>query len=145
MLSCNCFWTNPCGRPPYAFISAAFEPTLTRSPAQRHHHYMANMLPSSPVLRVFVNDDLLHMIFTSLKTKPRPSNRTLAVCARVCRAFYGPAIGLLWQEMDTILPLWHLLEPPPSDDDRSCYGRDRVWNPRRVSPEDSIRTVRRSF
>ena len=73
---------------------------------------------SSPVLQVLMNEDLLSIIFGSFKielgpmTPGRWDRPSLVACARVCHAFYGPAIDLLWREMDTIVPLWDLLAPP---------------------------------
>ena len=73
---------------------------------------------SSPVLQVLMNEDLLSIIFGSFKIELGPitpgqwDRPSLVACARVCHAFYGPAINLLWREMNTIVPLWDLLAPP---------------------------------
>ena len=59
----------------------------------------------NPVSQVLMNDDLLYIIL-------KGSHADLTRYARVCRAFHGPAVGVLWSELTSITPLWHLLAPP---------------------------------
>ena len=84
---------------------------------------MANTSSGSPVLQVFMNDDLLFIIFGFLKIERQvPCERdgpSLVACALVCRAFHDPALGVIWREMSTTGPLWDLLAPPG----RSAYYR----------------------
>ncbi|KAM5538773.1 hypothetical protein V8D89_007495 [Ganoderma adspersum] len=70
---------------------------------------------------VLSNSDLLHCIFTFVPA-PLPQNLSkrdnfghLARCTIVCRAFYEPAIRLLWRKLPTLFPLWHLLAPPNAE------------------------------
>ena len=65
-----------------------------------------------PVIQVLMNDDLLRIIFQFCNSHSEGSSADLANYARVCRAFYRPAVGLLWTELSSITPLWHLLAPP---------------------------------
>ena len=57
------------------------------------------------VTQVLMNDDLLRIIL-------KGSHADLTRYARVCSAFYEPAVGVLWSELNSITPLWHLLAPP---------------------------------
>ena len=65
----------------------------------------------SPIGQVLMNNDLLCIILESLKSESHGRMRHLAGCARVCRAFHGPAVGVLWSNLDGTAPLWHLLSP----------------------------------
>ncbi|RPD65088.1 hypothetical protein L227DRAFT_607679 [Lentinus tigrinus ALCF2SS1-6] len=47
----------------------------------------------------------------SRRSEPRLAQCDLAACARVCRSFTEPAVRLLWGQIDSLLPLWHLLAP----------------------------------
>ena len=59
----------------------------------------------NPVSQVLMNDDLLYIIL-------KGSRGDLTRYARVCSAFLGPSVGVLWCELTSITPLWHLLAPP---------------------------------
>ena len=37
--------------------------------------------------------------------------RTLARCARVCKAFFAPAIAVLWRDVDNLSPLLNAMQP----------------------------------
>ena len=51
--------------------------------------------------------------------KPEAERRaTLARCARVCRAFFGPAIAVLWKNVDSLSPLVAILGTPIHHDVR---------------------------
>ncbi|KAI1795450.1 hypothetical protein LXA43DRAFT_914184 [Ganoderma leucocontextum] len=79
--------------------------------------------------QVLTNTDLLHCIFVFVPLPPdsRLRDSYLAQCAVVRRAFHEPAIRVLWRNLDSLLPLWHLLAPPntpfPSSRDRIEGGR----------------------
>ncbi|PIL23586.1 hypothetical protein GSI_14899 [Ganoderma sinense ZZ0214-1] len=80
---------------------------------------MGDIHPLASV-RVLTNADLLHGIFTFVPRASEKRDSHLARCATVCRAFHEPTIRVLWRDLDSLLPLWHLLAPPntlfPSDD-----------------------------
>ncbi|OCH92360.1 hypothetical protein OBBRIDRAFT_717559, partial [Obba rivulosa] len=68
-----------------------------------------------PALGVY---DILCNIFEELASTASISNayqdmieirRTLARAARVCKAFYEPALKILWKELNSLMPLLQLL------------------------------------
>ena len=65
-------------------------------------------------IQVLTNADLLHCIFTFVPLLPKSHlDSYMARCAIVYRAFYEPAIRILWRDLNIgLLPLWHLLSPP---------------------------------
>ena len=65
-----------------------------------------------PVSQVLVNDDLLWIIFSLVKIRSGGKVADLSGFPRVCRAFHGPAAGVIWSDLDGMIPLWHLLAPP---------------------------------
>ena len=64
------------------------------------------------VSRVLMNIDLLYIILQFGKSQMKGSLNDLTRYARVCRAFHGPVVGVLWRELTSTTPLWHLLAPP---------------------------------
>ncbi|TFK95012.1 hypothetical protein K466DRAFT_593108 [Polyporus arcularius HHB13444] len=48
------------------------------------------------------------------------AQRDLAACARACRAFREPALRILWSQIDSLLPLWHLLSPAALPPPKVC-------------------------
>ncbi|KAM5536108.1 hypothetical protein V8D89_010207, partial [Ganoderma adspersum] len=79
---------------------------------------MGDIHPLASV-RVLTNADLLHGIFTFVPWASGTRDSYLAQCAAVCHTFHEPAIRVLWRDLGTLLPLWHLLAPQntplPSD------------------------------
>ena len=73
-------------------------------PGEVQVHYPASA-------RVLTNTYLLHDIFTYSEAYEERRSFLLA-CTTVCRPFYHSAIRLLWSNLVTLLPLWHLLAPP---------------------------------
>ena len=67
---------------------------------------------NNAVSQVLMNDDLLHIILQLHKSQMKWRLNDLAGYARVCRAFHGPVVGVLWSRLTSITPLWHLLAPP---------------------------------
>ncbi|RPD76946.1 hypothetical protein L226DRAFT_355213 [Lentinus tigrinus ALCF2SS1-7] len=63
--------------------------------------------PSSSASRVLMNVDILLDMFDIHSFQ----KGDLARCARVCRAFSGPALRALWHVLFSIRPVWHLLAP----------------------------------
>ena len=69
------------------------------------------------VLQVY---DVLELIFASFSVSTDVDKRSfgindarkgdLARAARVCKAFFLPAVKILWETMDDILPLFELFE-----------------------------------
>ena len=84
-------------------------------PPNRVQRDLANRRMSShvfpPSRQVLTNSDLLYCIFTSIPLTPALCDRCVARCATVCRAFYEPAIRVLWRSLFTMMPLWHILAP----------------------------------
>ncbi|RDX44945.1 hypothetical protein OH76DRAFT_1408559 [Lentinus brumalis] len=71
---------------------------------------------SSSAAQVLSNDYILRNIFNThsylYNDYGRLQNDDLARCARVCQAFSEPALRVLWRELASVLPIWHLLSPP---------------------------------
>jgi len=57
--------------------------------------------------RALENADVLLEIFEHLS--PRNDSAVLSAAARVCRSFCGPALDVLWSELDDLVPLFQLL------------------------------------
>ena len=72
-------------------------------PGEVQVHYPASA-------RVLTNTYLLHDIFTYSEAWEQRRS-FLVACTTVCRPFYHSAIPLLWSNLVTLLPLWHLLAP----------------------------------
>ncbi|KAH6912234.1 hypothetical protein BKA70DRAFT_1267054 [Coprinopsis sp. MPI-PUGE-AT-0042] len=53
--------------------------------------------------------EILDVIFSSFDGWWRSTNRTLAMLARTCRAFYEPAIRALWRRLPGFEPIVKLL------------------------------------
>ena len=47
------------------------------------------------------------------------NEKDMAQCARVSRAFFGPAVRLLWAQLRSLWPLWSLLAPATLSDPES--------------------------
>ncbi|KAI0718171.1 hypothetical protein C8T65DRAFT_737409 [Cerioporus squamosus] len=62
-----------------------------------------------------LNEDILHAIFKCLDRTGwldfdyGAKRRTLARSARVCKAFHRPAIRVLWQRLEDLIPLFRIL------------------------------------
>ncbi len=70
--------------------------------------------PYLSATQVLGNDYILRRVFTTHHQDfavKRLNIDDLARCARVCRAFSGPALRVLWRKLTSILPVWHLLSP----------------------------------
>ena len=53
--------------------------------------------------------------------------RTLARCARVCRAFFTPAVAVLWRDLDSLAPIARVVAASgASDNDDSDSDTTRV-------------------
>ena len=67
------------------------------------------------VSQVLMNGDLLYIILdfaTSPGNPFRPRAGDVVSCARVCRAFHGPSVDIIWRELAGGMgPLWDLLGP----------------------------------
>lgn len=61
--------------------------------------------------QVLTCGDLLHFIINFVPLEWEHEHGDLVRCALVCRAFYTPAIRILWRALGSLLPLWHLLAP----------------------------------
>ncbi|KAM5538777.1 hypothetical protein V8D89_007499 [Ganoderma adspersum] len=61
--------------------------------------------------QVLTCGDLLHFIINFVPLEWEYEHGDLVQCAVVCRAFYTPAIRILWRALGSLLPLWHLLAP----------------------------------
>ncbi|KAI1787331.1 hypothetical protein LXA43DRAFT_714290 [Ganoderma leucocontextum] len=61
--------------------------------------------------QVLTNIDLLHGIFTFMPFAPDNRDSYLARCATVSHTFHEPAIRVLWRNLRSLVPLWHLLAP----------------------------------
>ncbi|CDO77435.1 hypothetical protein BN946_scf184857.g42 [Trametes cinnabarina] len=48
--------------------------------------------------------------------------RTLALCARVCRAFFNPAVALLWRNVDDLSRVFDLLRSAPLSSTKPAIG-----------------------
>nr|VWO96263.1 Phosphate:H symporter (Phosphate:H symporter, variant) [Ganoderma boninense] len=73
---------------------------------------MEDIHASRASTKVLASSDLLHCIINFLPLVWESEESDFLRCALVCRAFYDPAIRLLWRTLGTLLPLWHLLAPP---------------------------------
>ncbi|KAI0718939.1 hypothetical protein C8T65DRAFT_68928 [Cerioporus squamosus] len=51
---------------------------------------------------------------------PTLTQRDLTACAQACRAFREPALRILWSQIDSLLPLWHLLAPAALPPPKAC-------------------------
>ncbi|RPD56084.1 hypothetical protein L226DRAFT_571922 [Lentinus tigrinus ALCF2SS1-7] len=60
---------------------------------------------------VQLHEDILHAVFNQfdLDLDNGEKRRTLARSARVCKAFHGPAIRVLWRRLEDIIPLFRIL------------------------------------
>ena len=87
-----------------------------------------------PVSQVLMNDDLLWIIFGLAKIRPGGKLADLSNLPRVCRAFRGPATGVIWSELDGMVPLWHLLAPTKRQSYRHYAYECREKHLRSVSP-----------
>ena len=69
----------------------------------------------TPTSQVLMNSDLLYITLSFVKTDRSYTGLAALVdlpnCARVCHAFHGPAVAVLWSELHTLAPLWNLLSP----------------------------------
>ncbi|KAI0730765.1 hypothetical protein C8Q76DRAFT_833322 [Earliella scabrosa] len=50
--------------------------------------------------------------------------RTLARCARVCRAFFTPAVAVLWRDLDSLAPVARVAAAEASDNDNDDTDTD---------------------
>lgn len=76
-----------------------------------------------PSTQVLTNADLVYPIFTFISSDNLKSS--LAQCATVCRTFHEPAIQVLWRNLRSLLPLWHLLAPTNTSFDANYYSTTR--------------------
>ncbi len=80
-------------------------------------------LPASA--QVLTNTDLLHGIFTFVPLASTNRDSYLARCATVCHTFHEPAIRVLWRNLRSLLPLWHLLAPSDTPFDADYFSPTR--------------------
>ena len=78
--------------------------------------------------QVLTCGDLLHFIINFVPLEWEHEHGDLVRCALVCRAFYTPAIRILWRALGSLLPLWHLLAPQDA-----LMGESRLAYLRKVS------------
>ena len=69
-------------------------------------------LGPSASIQVLTNADLLYIIFTFVPLSSNNRDNDLAQCVHVSHTFHESAIRVLWRNLDSLLPLWHLFAPP---------------------------------
>ncbi|KAI0772951.1 hypothetical protein BD413DRAFT_37906 [Trametes elegans] len=66
--------------------------------------------PESSIRRALRCTDITLEIFELLlTTAPLPERSACARCARTCRAFYEPAVRVLWRELPSLDPFWAIV------------------------------------
>ncbi|KAJ7495606.1 hypothetical protein FB451DRAFT_1478556 [Mycena latifolia] len=94
--------------------------------------------PNLPEMhRGFTIPELVRLILTEIRLSPYvgggPDRRALAVLARTCTTFLGPALDLLWSHQDTLV---HFLETFPHDLIETVPDRRSLRLLRAIRPTD---------
>ncbi|PIL26125.1 hypothetical protein GSI_11880 [Ganoderma sinense ZZ0214-1] len=107
---------------------------------------MEDIQQSRSSTQVLTSSDLLHYIINFIPLQWESEHGDLVRCAVVCRAFYDPAIRILWRTLGTLFPLWHLLAPRDAPFPFAAWNDSRLLYLRRVSAanlwDDSTRWAR---
>lgn len=90
-------------------VSPVASQILVHTPGQER----SSALSSAAASAVLQNLDILFTLFDGNHSPHGAlTDSDLARCARVSRAFSDAALRVLWRDPPTLVPLWHVLDPP---------------------------------